>query len=173
MMMRAQLSQVKLKRQALTLLDVLSSFNWHLVALLLLHRYTLCIWGAMALGFRIAMLAGLTLAVLLEENMTHLSNRDFFFTNLLIAAVVTDGLVNHVAPGFFLTVLMIFSMTLFVVDGIALLHPLRFRYWHLDFTTLLAVNFLGLSYHGDWHGFANLKKGTFWLSPTRTIYRSS
>ena len=62
--MRAQLSQVHLERQALTLLNVLGRLNRHLGALFFLHRYALRIWGAMAFGLRVAMLAGLALAVL-------------------------------------------------------------------------------------------------------------
>ena len=77
--------------------------------------------------------------------------------HLLVSTVVTDGLVDNMAPGFFFAVLMIFCFALFVVDRVAFFNPFGFGYCHLVFAAFLTLDFFDLAYHRDCYWIAHLK----------------
>lgn len=76
--------------------------------------------------------------------------------HLLISTVVTDGLVNNMAPGLLFTMLMVVCFALFVINGVALFHPFGFGYGYLVLSALLTLDLGGLSHHGDRYRVANL-----------------
>jgi hypothetical protein len=81
-----------------------------------------------------------------------------FTTNyLLISTVVTDGLVDDMAPGLLLAMLVVFSFALFIIDRVTFLNPFGFRHCHLVFTAFLALNFLSLPHYRHWQRLTNLK----------------
>ena len=60
------------------------------------------------------------------------------------------------APGLFFAMLMIVGFALFVINGVALFDPFGSRHWHLILTTLLALNFFGISHNWHSHCFTYL-----------------
>ena len=77
--------------------------------------------------------------------------------HLLVSTVVTDGLVDDMAPGLFFAVLMIFSFALFIVDRVALFDPLGFGHGDFVLTAFLTLDFFHLADHGNSYRMANLK----------------
>ena len=75
---------------------------------------------------------------------------------LLISTVVTDGLVNDMAPGLLLAMLMVLCFALFVVNGTALLHPFGFGNRHLVLLALLTLDLFCLPDHRHGHRIADL-----------------
>ena len=87
-----------------------------------------------------------------------------FWIHLLVSTVVTDGLVDNMAPGFFFAVLMIFGFALFVVDRVAFFNPFSFGYCYLVFAAFLTLNFFDLAYHRNCYWIAYLKKSSNQIS---------
>jgi len=127
-MVSTQLCKVKFKWQTLLLFNIRSCFNGDLCTLILLDWDTIGFWGTMALSLGVAMLPGLTFAM------------------LLISTVVTDGLIQLMAPGLLFAMLVIFSFTFFIVNRVALLDPFGFGHWHFVLTAFLTLNFFYFTY---------------------------
>ena len=81
-----------------------------------------------------------------------------FILYLLIATVITYGLIKHMTPGFFFTMLMIFCFTLFVIDWITLFNPFSFCHRYFVFLTFLTLNLFCFDNRWNWYRFTNLKK---------------
>ena len=84
-----------------------------------------------------------------------------FILYLLIATVITYGLIKHMTPGFFFTMLMIFCFTLFVIDWITLFNPFSFCHRYFVFLTFLTLNLFCFDNRWNWYRFTNLKKHSF------------
>ena len=69
------------------------------------------------------------------------------YSHLLVSTVVTDGLVNNMAPGLLFAMLMVLRFTLLVIHRVAFFDPFRFGYLNFVLATLLALYFLNLSHH--------------------------
>ena len=69
------------------------------------------------------------------------------YSHLLVATVVTDGLVNDMAPGLLFAMLMILRFTLLVINRVAFFDPFRFGHLNFVLAALLTLNFLDLPHH--------------------------
>ena len=85
------------------------------------------------------------------------SEGSLFCLYLLIATVITYGLIKHMTPGFFFTMLMIFCFTLFVIDWITFFNPFSFCHRYFVFLTFLTLNLFCFDNRWNWYRFTNLK----------------